>query len=323
MGDLLRVNQRPSPLREWLGFAGWISVLCILAYGATVFWDRLNYEEAPAEPVPKTIVAPTRSKVESVTGANAALARNSYRPSATPHTRDPIYPFYTIEPDGRNGSYRRVGFSGQECINPYLDRGIILSEDQSGYPVPESACGPTAILDWLIWYQNSGLVPRSTQHADLATYKRITFDLIDRRIAALKGHARTHSGGTDSTEIMVVFDELVRDLSRGKIRLSCNQTDAPLVLRDLLNQTQSYRAGILIVQVHDPKAPPPGAFHAVALLRTDATGRISIANWGEYKHGRLVQKPDGQWFVAEDGSSLPMKVHALLTFIPFRPTAAN
>lgn len=300
-------------------------MLCLLAWGAAMVRNRLTYDpDAPAEPVAKTVVAPaTGSGVEPVGNIRRSRVPGGLAQSVAPRTPEPIYPFYTVEPIGSNGSYRRIGFRGQECINPNLERGIILSEDQSGYPVPDSGCGPTAILDWLIWYQNSGLVPRSTQHADLATYKRITFDLIDRRIAALKGHARTYSGGTNSTELMVVFDELVRDLSQGKIRLSCDQTDAPLSLRNLLNQTRYYRAGILIVQVYDPKAPPPGAFHAVALLRTDTTGRISIANWGKYEHGHLVQKSDGQWFVADDESTLPMKVRSLLTFIPFRPAAPN
>src|SRR5664279_5326376 len=137
------VNPSHSSAREWLGFAGWVVVLCILAYGAAVFWNRLNYDQdAPGEPVPKTIVARgTGSKVESVAGPNAKTLRDIYRPGMSGGVRlpavrrapEPTYPFYTLEPEGRNGGYRRIGFSGQECINPYLERGIILSEDQSGY----------------------------------------------------------------------------------------------------------------------------------------------------------------------------------------------
>jgi hypothetical protein len=240
-----------------------------------------------------------------------------------PRVEEPNYPFHTLEFDLTSGSetatYQRRGFDGVECTSPYLERGAILSEDQANYRAARSACGPTAILDWLIWYQNFGLVPRSTRNSDLETYKRVTFDLIDRELAELRGRFRSELEGANTAEIIMVFDKLVSDLSRGKIRLDCEIKDAPLLLRDLLDQSKNYRAGILIVQVYDPLAPPIGGFHAVAVVRTDIEGRISIANWGKYEHGRLITRPDGQWFASEDRSRPSMKVRSLLTFIPFRP----
>ncbi len=73
------------------------------------------------------------------------------------------------------------------------------------------------------------------------------------------------------------------------------------------------------MQVFDPNSPPVGGYHAVAVVRTDTTGRMTLANWGKAQNGRLVQKSDGQWFVTEDDSVPPMKVCSFLTFIPFAP----
>lgn len=313
-------------LREWAGFAVWIVVICALVFGATKWRDHVigRHVESPAVLPAVAFVAPTvlpARKPEPV--RVVAMARLA---PVAPRIEEPDYPFHTLEPDRTNGAgmgvYRRRGFYGVECTIPYVERGAILSENQIHYRAASSGCGPTAILDWLIWYQNFGLVPRSTQHSDLETYKRITFDLIDRKIAELRGRYRSDFDGPNTSEIIVVFDELISELSQGRIRLDCEITNAPLSLHDLLNQTRNYRAGILIVQVFDPLAPPYGGNHAVAVVRTDTEGRTSIATWGQYQHGRLITKPDGQWFACEDGSRPTMKVQSLLTFIPFRPTGS-
>lgn len=111
----------------------------------------------------------------------------------------------------------------------------------------------------------------------------------------------------------------MRELSGGKIRLHHEVKRAPLSRRDLLDQTRGYRAGILIVRVLNPGTARMGGYHAVALVRTDTTGRVSIANWGKYEHGHLFNEPDGQWFKTEDGILAPMKVESLVTLVPFYP----
>jgi len=313
-------------VREWLGFVAWVAAILVLIHFATKWRDHVELRHHAAVPATPAGVAAAPT-VASAVPSGERLARVAGQPIAiiravpvAPRATEAEYPFYTIEPDAKSGNYRRQGHQGAECRNVYLQREIILSENQSSYRAPSSGCGPTAILDWLIWYQNSGLVPRSTQHSDTESYKRITYDLIDRKIAELKGHYRTDFEGTNTIEIIVAFDGLVRELSGGRIRLHCDIKNAPLSRGDLLNQTSHYRAGILIVQLYDPKAPPPGGQHAVAVVRTDTTGRMTIANWGKYENGQLVRRGDGQWFVTEDDSSPPMKVCSLLTFIPFRPT---
>lgn len=297
-------------------------VIGALVYGATKWRDHVRHRRV--EPSPASAIAyavlPARDLKPSRT---VAMVRPT---PAAPRAETRTYPFHILEPDITSNAgmptYRRRGFYGAECQNPYVERGAILSEHQANYRAAASGCGPTAILDWLIWYQNFGLVPRSTQHSDLEAYKRITFDLIDRRIAELRGRYRTDFEGANTAEIIVVFDQLVRELSQGKIRLDGEVKDAPLSRHDLLEQSRNYRAGILITQVYDPAAPPMGGYHAVAVVRTDTEGRVSIANWGKYDHGHLVTKPDGQWFASEDGSSPSLKVRSLLTFIPFQPTGS-
>ena len=313
-------------IREWLGFAVWIVVVGAVIYGAIMWRDRVLHTQ-PAEMVvpPAPSIARAETTIPRRSVAAAALGYAFVRPMPVvppPAPRD--YDFYTLEPAGRDGDghpvYDRHGYYGAECVNPYLDRGIILSEFQEHYRAPKSGCGPTAVLDWVIWYQNTGLVPRSTRTSDLGAYKRATFDLIDRKIAELRGAYRTDAGGANTNEIIVAFDHLISELSQGRVRLQCEIRDAPLALQDLLQETHFYRAGILLVQVYDPRAPPWGGYHAVTLVRTDTTGRVSIANWGRYQHGRLIERGGEQWFASEDGAPVIFKVKSLLTFTPFRPT---
>ncbi len=310
-------DRLPS-VREWLGFAAWVVGGGALIYGAMWWRDRarLHRENPPSVYETETGESPIKATVPA-RDQGAAFVRPS-RPAQRP-PKDRQYPFYTIEPDATRGVYWRLGQDGSECIGQNLERGMVLSEYQGNYRAPTSGCGPTAILDWLIWYQNTGLVPRSTRESDTDTYKRITFDLIDRKIAELRGRYRSDFEGTSTMEIIVTFDGLIRELSRGKIRLHCDIKNAPLSRNDLLNQTRYYRAGILIVQVFDPNSSPMGGYHAVVVVRTDTTGRMTLANWGKAQNGRLVQKSDGQWFVTEDDSVPPMKVCSFLTFVPFTP----
>jgi len=315
----MSLRESTPTIREWLGFTVWIVVVCALVYGAVKWRDRV-LRNRPAEPVQFPVVV---FQAPVTNSQRPQIAAGRPMPAAPP-ARAPDYNFYTIEPAGHdargNPLYQRKGHYGVECTTRYQERGIVLSEFQGNYPAPLSGCGPTAILDWLIWYQNTGLLPRSTDTPDVEVYKRTTFALIDRQIAELRGRARTDFEGSNTMEIAVVFDRLVSELSRGRIRLACEIKDAPLSKQDLLNETHQYRAGILLAQVYDPMSPPWGGFHAVAVVRTDTEGRVSIANWGHYFNGSLIEKSDGQWFGAEDGSCAPLKIKSLMTFIPFRPT---
>ncbi len=233
-----------------------------------------------------------------------------------------VYPFHTMELRPGSHLFQWVGHDGVECAISSADRGILLSEHQINYPIPESGCGVTAVLDWLLWYQGSGLVSRSNQYIDAEMYKRRTFDLIDRRIYQLRGRFRTAKDGANTHELIVAFDSIVYQLSNGKIRLSPNITQAPLSYRTLLEETRALRAGILITRVYDgrKRVAPEGSYHAVALVRTDSTGRVSIGNWGDYQHGRLVMRADGQWFVPDNGAPVILKVESLITLVPFRPS---
>lgn len=112
----------------------------------------------------------------------------------------------------------------------------------------------------------------------------------------------------------------MREFSQGRIRLDYQIKDAPLTKADLLSQTKNYRAGILFVQVFDPMSPPYGGMHAVTVVRTDTEGRTSIATWGKYQHGHLVEREGGQWFACEDGSRPIMKVRSFLILTPIRPS---
>jgi hypothetical protein len=314
----------PSP-REWVGFAVWIIIVSALVYYAVKWRDWVSSRHSGPvvtryEPVKAPSVAPASLPVAKPSSSPTAVITG---PRSVPRSAERRFRFYTLEaerpPLATAVRFLKKGHDGVECVNPNAERAWILSEYQKNFRAPESGCGVTAVLDWVIWYQGVGLIPRSTQHSDLETYKRITFDLIDRKIAELRGRYRGPGSGANISELIVAFDSVVRELSGGKIRLHHEIKQAPLSQRDLLEQTRSYRAGILIVRVYDPKTPPMGGYHAVALVRTDTTGRVSIANWGKYEHGRLVDQPDGQWFKTEDGSQPPTKVESLVTLVPFYP----
>ncbi len=235
------------------------------------------------------------------------------------------FSFYVAEkrPDPRTGvnSFFRLGLAGREVPNAHPEtRRSMLSEFQGNYPVPQSGCGPTAILDYLIWYENFGLVPRSTKVADTVVYKRQTFDLIDRTIGQVKGEARNPVNGTNHLEMVVAFDRIMQDLSQGRVRLGFEIKPAPLKDADLLRVTTGFRAGIVSVQLQDPKTKSLLGYHAVSVVGEDTDGVIVLANWGGYWAGRLVSRPDGQWFIPSDPKNASMKIVALLTLIPFTPS---
>lgn len=306
--------------KEWIGFVFYLLPVLALTGGA-LYWKECVYDRRASLDHGGDVSRPAAAPQEPPIPAKMRVSSVAQTPRSARPTQSfvPQYPYYTVVAE--RGEYHRKGFTGAECINHDLDRATVLSEHQVNYPNAISGCGPTAILDWVLWYQGSGLLPRYSRNADFDIYKMETFALIDREITQLRGHARTNSenDGTNTTEIIAAFSELVDTLSAGTIKLAFEIKPAPLTTKYLLEKTRSYRAVILILQIFDPSVRPFGGFHAVAVLRTDTEGTTSIANWGKYVQGSLVKKSDGQWFVPQDQTH-PMKVISLLTLTPVRPS---
>lgn len=277
---------------------------------------------AQPPPPPPSLVVTT----EAISNSLPDDGRLHYADTAFIDEQDD-YPFHVaesrVDPNTRTRLFYRMGMNGKEIRNPEPDaRRYILSEYQGDYPDPQSGCGPTAILDWLIWYENFGLVPRLNRTSDLNAYKHATFNQIDQKITEVKGQSRA-SNGTNLLEMVVVFDSIIQELSQGRTRLDFQIKQAPLHLRDFLNMTSDYRAGILVVQPQDPITKQLEKLHAVAVISADTDGVIATANWGQYWIGELVLRSDGQWLVSRDPSHQDMKIVALLTLTPFTPANAN
>jgi len=227
--------------------------------------------------------------------------------------------------DNKNGHpqfyYRTL--RGTERSNNSLNRLSILSENQWNYPEPENGCGPTAMLNILVWYEKYGLIKPFNQHADNERYKRKLFVEIDRRIAAIKGIDRSQVAGISNVDIAMTMDSLVQENSNGAIRIHTETFNAPIKLQDLLNSMQNFRSGYLTVTPKDHDTGQMGIKHAVTLIRVDRAGYVTLANWGQLYRGLLKQRPDGQWFIPQDPTHMELKVHEMTRFIPFRPIAAE
>ena len=208
---------------------------------------------------------------------------------------------------------------GVERVNYGLNRFSILSEDQANYPTPETGCGPTAMLNILVWYEKFGLIPPLYRDADPRLYKLKLFREIDRRLAKQSGIIRTEERGVRNFDTAVVMDSIVNERTGGKVRIHTDWIEAPLKLSDFLETIKNFRAGYLIVTPKDLETGELLDDHAVVVIRTDRTGYITLATWGQHYHGRLKKRADGQWFIPRDSSDMELKVKALMRFIPFKP----
>ncbi len=232
------------------------------------------------------------------------------------------FPFYVADKrwNDDTGSYGfyRTGMHGTEVPLRGAARRYMLSENQANYPVPQSGCGPTALLNLYIWYSKFGLINETVQHANPERYKQLKFTQIDRRIAELKGQNRTPSGGTNTLELVLALEEIMAASGNQDIRMHFELKDAPLAQSDFLNVTRGYRAGILTVRplINGQLE----RYHAVLVISGDRSGRITLANWGKFVHGRMVTRGGKQWFIPEDKSQPELLVERLTTLIPFRPS---
>ncbi|MGB0416466.1 MAG: hypothetical protein ACPGKS_06435, partial [Coraliomargarita sp.] len=260
----------------------------------------------------------TRSR-DSVTRSNATHYQN------TSFQQKPgDYPYYVAEKrwnaQRREYEFYRRGMHGSEVPLKIEARRYFLSEDQREYPEPESGCGPTALLNLYIWYTKFGLLKESIRHSNLEKYKQLKFRQIDRKLLEIQRASRTRSGGTNTLEQIVAMDELVQQYAKNPTRLHFEIKKPPLKRKDFTSLSLFYRVGILSVRPKDPKTGRLMGNHAVLCVRGDTAGMISIANWGDFSHGYLVEREDGQWFIPKDASQYELRINQLTTLIPFTPS---
>ena len=227
------------------------------------------------------------------------------------------------EKSGISTRYFLQTVKGTERMNSGLNRLSMLSEDQSNYPIPESACGPTAMLNILIWYEIFGLIPLLYRDADPLHYKLKLFNEIDRRLTQQSGTIRTEDAGVKNLDTAIVMDSIVNTRTSGTLRIHTDVIDAPLILVDFLETTKNFRAGYLVVTPKDLNTGKLLNDHAVVVIRTDRAGYITLATWGQRYHGLLKKRADGQWFIPQNPKHMELKIKGLTRFIPFKPIQRN
>jgi len=209
---------------------------------------------------------------------------------------------------------------GIECTNNSLNRLSMRSENQKSYPTPESGCGPTTMLNILIWYEKYGLIQPSNREADPARYKSKLFQKIDQRLTQQSGVRRTATTGVNHIDTAIVMDSIIRERSGDTMRIHTDTIIAPLKLSDFLETMPHFRSGYVIVTYEDPNTGQLLNNHAATVIRADRAGYITLATWGQVYRGRLSTRGDGQWFIPQDPIHFELKVRGLTRFIPFRPS---
>ncbi len=285
----------------------------------------------PIQANPSLPQSPTRPTIQQTRSKSPSTHRSS---TSTPSQaisyqgtafQQPVgdFPYYTVEKkwnsQRKEYEFWRRGMYGSEIPLRIDARRYFLSENQSDYPEPASGCAPTALLNLYIWYSKFGLLKESIHHSNPETYKQLKFQEIDRKLLNIQRASRARNGGTNTLAAIVAMDELVQEFTRSPTRLHFDIKKPPLDKQDFINLSQGYRAGILSVRPKDPSTGRLMGNHAVLCIRGDTSGMITIANWGEFSHGSLVQRPDGQWFVPKDASEHELRINSLTTLIPFVP----
>ncbi|MGJ8649084.1 MAG: hypothetical protein ACSHX4_01880 [Opitutaceae bacterium] len=223
--------------------------------------------------------------------------------------------------NGEVGYYYRHIY-GTERTNNALNRLSILSEDQSIYPIPESGCGPTAMLNILIWYEKFGLIRPFSREANSASYKQIFFKEIDRRLLELTGEARTEDRGSSNLASAMVMDEFVRELSDDALRLHAEAVEPPYQLKTFLDLVPNFRTAYLVVRSKNPETGEMSPVtHAATFIRADRSGYITLGTWGEVYRGLLKKRGSDQWFIPQNPEHKELKLLGMLQFIPFEPAA--
>jgi hypothetical protein len=234
------------------------------------------------------------------------------------------YPFYAVKrewnTEKKKYEFYRKGMQGTEIPMRGDARRHFISENQSDYPEPKSGCGPTALLNLFVWYTKFGLLKESITHSNPETYKQLKFKQIDRILLDIQRQSRTRIGGTNTLAGIVAMDELVQQYStRTNTRLHFEIKRPPLHQQDFTELSRNYRAGILSVRPKDKQSGELLDNHAVLCIQGDRSGMITLANWGEFSHGRIVTRPDGQWFLPSNPDQYELRINNLTTLIPFIP----
>ncbi len=229
-----------------------------------------------------------------------------------------------VEDDGETRYYHEL-ISGIERTNSGLNRSGLGSENQLDYPQPESGCGPTALLNILIWYEKYGLVQAQHRDANPRDYKQKLFDTIDREIMGIAEADRMTLKGTSSAQVGIALDQLVQAGSNNQLRMHTEFRMPPLQTNDFREVTKQFRAGYLVVK---PKGNgrfivPENQDHAVTVLRCDLAGNITLSTWGQIYRGRLKMRDGSQWFIPSNPEQLELEIKKLIEFIPFKPVTTD
>jgi hypothetical protein len=203
-------------------------------------------------------------------------------------------------------------------------RRRVPAMDQAAFPEPESACGPAAILNWLLWLDQERVLrlPRmgSGEVDAVEVFRRI-----DGIFTELEpSRAENGRGGANLADIVLTMDRLLGEYSGGELRFGVESFEAPLAGADLLRVNRGYRCGILIGRVLDEDGAVtdgPDAYHAVSLVAADRSGGVMLNNWGRQVFGHLRTEGGRQILRAENAIHPPLQVERVLCFRPFRPTA--
>ena len=257
---------------------------------------------------------PAISSVRSLTQSVVSDQSTQFKQSAGK------FPFYVAEKrwnaSKRAYDFYREGRHGAEIVLRRDVRSYFISENQNDYPGAESGCGPTALLNLYIWYTKFGLLKESIRHSNERRYKQLKFSQIDQKILGIQREARSARRGTNTLEQVVALDEIVQENSPKVLRMHFKVKQPPLMIKDFLQLTRNYWAGILSVQPKDPMTGRMMDNHAVLVIRSDTRGMISVANWGTFSHGILVQRDDGQWFIPDDPSQYELRINCLTILVP-------
>ena len=224
--------------------------------------------------------------------------------------------------DGKAFYTQRL-LEGVELYNDSPHRLGITSENQNNYPVPQSGCGPTAMLSILIWYENYGIIKALYRDASLQQYKLNLFREIDNHLMWQAGVNRTEKIGVNYLDIAVTMDFMFKVRSKGKVRIQTEIKSEPFQTEDFLRTMRNFRSGFLIVSPQDPKTGKLMNRHATVIIKADQKGYVTLGTWGQRYHGLLKKRSDGQWFIPHDPNHMKLKVHELLRFTPFQIEGQN
>lgn len=303
----------------------------LLVTGGTLAW--MHSRAAALD-----LSVPTRIHGSKTTVLTAEMPSGAQPPMGDPVKPQPAAAPIALSEDRGSGPFTVLEASatgdGTVRFRPYRMRGEELprgnagarrrvpSMNQDDFPEPESGCGPTAVLNWVLWMQDQNLLRKPSRAAPERERAKDGFLRIEREIFGLRGKNRSASrGASNAPEIISAMDRMAHELSDGEVRMAYRQFEAPLRVADLLEFTSGYRSGILIVRVVDDLEKGTfGEYHAVSLVAGDTSGHLMINNWGEQVYGALRHRPDGQYFYSSTNDHPPLKVEMALCFIPFRPT---